>query len=426
MGIGLGLAALLQGAGRGFAQAEREDKLKKAEEKAAGEARFNKVATELFKDTSQSPEIRRIAGSAAAGNKDAIKQLQDGLSQGVITVPTPARTAPALPAAAELTELPSVALTDEGTVKRDQIVSPPPPTQEARERQIQIEPGTEEIPLFRDPRDIAREAGELQALAQRPVEEQTLQLREEAEIRREQREQDRIDTELSQSVGRAEELLEQMISDELITSPQRSLVIGQLKDRVPFHTALKTAGVDIGAGQTFANKVSSINTTLRAAGGAPLTDVEIRRIAGAASVSSDQSRIYTQRVGNSLVGTVYDPDTGKFTSHIIRQFAEPRTTIGQADVEEAKTAMIAVMGQKQWDLLGQQRQDLNVENYLESLRLGQVPRYGREVQSVEGIFDRTMGLFGLGFADIRPTEVLPPLDLTPLDEEAEFRRNNPR
>ncbi len=332
----------------------------------------------------------------------------------------------ALPAAAPAGELPAIQTDQSGKIVKGQSEGPflpGAPTPEARERQVQREV---EIPLFRDPKELAAEQGELTAIQQRPLQEQTIELAEGAEIVREKREREQASVEITKTQGRAQEVLDQLQKDNLITGPQKSLALASMGDGATFNAGLDAAGIDIGAGQTFANKIASINTSIKATGGLPLTELEIRRIAGAASVSADNSRISTQRIGNVILGTVYDRTTGKFTTSIIRTIELPRPALSEEDVVEAETALIEVMGERQWGLMHPSQRRLNVENYLESLRLGQAPRFGNEVQSRDSVTSRFFGLFGGGYITIRPTEVLPPLDLNPDTETENFRNNNPR
>jgi hypothetical protein len=418
--LGSGLGQLIAGAARGFGRAQREDKLKTQMEKAKNEERFNKIAGDIFGDTTQDPEIRRIAGAAAAGQKDAIKQLQDALTTGRVTVQRQDRQASALPQASE--ELPAIDINKEGKIARGQVLpdipSPPPPTQEARERQVTTQGGPEEIPLFRDPRDIAKQQGELAAIAQRDLQEQTIELNEAAVIRGEQRKLDAEDKLIAESKGRTEEILGRLFDSGDVTQPQMSVVIGMVGEGIPLSTALNAAKVDLGAGQTIAKKFAAIEKAL----GSSLSASEKKRFLGIESIADPASRLLTSKVGNTLVGTVWNPSTGKFETHILKQFATPGKEIFPQDAEEATEVLIEVLGENQWNRLSPNERNLNIENYLRSLQLGVTPKYAGASTQDESFFG---GHFGQSLVT-RPTTVLPPNDFDIEIEQQNFRNNNPR
>lgn len=447
--FGQSLTALLTGLAQGHGEAAQEDKIKKQKEKTAADERLFKIAGIIAADPSSSAEIKRIALSAAAGQKEGLKQIKEGLSTGLITVPTPGKTGSALPSAAP--ELPSVEINKEGKLARGQVLpeipSPPPPTQEARERQVITEPGTEQLPLLRDPREAATERGEFAALEARAGQEQIAGINRAEAIAREERAlltttkaeardlvrtkaaenrlQDKViaeekrkldqeDKEIATKAGRAEELLGQMLKNKDITRPQAAIIVGMMKDGIPFSTALNSAGVDFGSGQTIVNKFAAIEEAL----GAKLTNSEKKRFLGIESIADPNARLITHRVGSTLVLTVFDPETEQFTTHL-KEIELPRKAISDQDIVDAEAALEEVMGEKQWSNMDFTQRQLNVENYIASLQRGRAPVFSRPVEVDES--------FWVPFTTTtRPSFVNPPLEDDPETEADRFEANNPR
>ena len=449
--FGQSLTALLTGLAQGHGEAEQEDKLKKQKEKLAGEERLFKIAGILAQDPNTSPEIKRIALLAASGQKDGVKQLKDGLSTGAVTVPTPGKTGSALPSASP--ELPSVDINLDGKLERGQVLpdieSPPPPPHEARDRQVITEPGTEQIPLFRDPRAAASERGEFQALENRPVQEQTAELNrieaiaaEELElatttaqeardlvrtknaeergtnrlIAAEKRALDAEDLQIASDAAVGEEIIGNMLRNKDLNGPQAALIVGMMKNGIPFSTAVNSAKVDFGQGQSIVNKFAAIESAI----GAPLTASEKKRFLGIESIADPASRLVTSRVGNELVGTVWDPVNKTFKTHLLKRFAPPRKEIFPDDLTDAAEAIAEVMGENQWANMPEVQKQTNVDNYIRSLQLGIPPKYSTPVDTAEGFWG------SWGAVSQRPSVVEPPMIDDAGAEEANFVENNPQ
>ncbi len=447
--FGQSLTALLTGLAQGHGEATQEDKLKKQKEKLAGEERLFKIAGLLAEDPNSSAEIKRIALQAMAGQKEGLKQLKEGLGTGLVTIPTPGKTGSALQSASP--ELPSVEINKEGKLARDHVLpdiaSPPPPTQEARDRQVITESGTREIPLFRDPKELAQERGEFQAIENRPAQEQTAEINRAEDIAREQRnllttttaeardlvrtkaaeqrgtdrvvaaEQRKLDAEdklIATKAGLAEELISEMLRNKDMNRPQAAIVVGMMKTGIPFSTALNSAGVDFGKGQSIVNKFAAIEEAL----GSKLSASEKKRFLGIESIADPASRLITSRVGNTLVGTVWDPSTKQFKTHILKQFDPVRKPITEVDINGAEEAIALVMGEVQWANMDFVDRQANVENYLSWLQIGRAPQYAAPIEVDES--------FWVPFTTTtRPSMVLPVQEDDPESDADRFDENNP-
>lgn len=185
--LGGAIGALLSGAAEGFLEAEQQDKLKRQTEKADREQRIFDIAGLLFKDPTSRPEVKQLALGALTADKDALKGLTDAIGTGLIRIPEPATTAPALPQG-QAQEVPSIALNQEGKIDPNQPqvfqddtpqqerpveldLAPPEtgPTPEALAREVIIEPSERELPLFRTGEELAREQGNLDLIRKTEV-----------------------------------------------------------------------------------------------------------------------------------------------------------------------------------------------------------------------------------------------------------------
>lgn len=183
--IGSVLTALIGGAAQGFVEAEQEDKLKQETEKLAVKQRRFDMAKLIFGDEAATPEAKQIALQVMSdgGGGKGVKTFDQFVAIGSMTQDVPGRTASALPqgqAAAPLNQEGNIpqdaqAGITEGAQREAPLAldsapqsvaveqAPPEtaPTPEALEREVIIEPTTEEIPLFRSPDEVAREKGRL-------------------------------------------------------------------------------------------------------------------------------------------------------------------------------------------------------------------------------------------------------------------------
>lgn len=192
-GIGSVLTALLQGSAEGFVEAETEDKLKQEQEKTAIKQRRFDLAKLIFADPAATPEAKQLSLQVigGTGTGKVATAFDQFVALGSMTQEVPGRTAPALPQGQA--QAPEIATTQEGKIARGQPevfqdeapagpanLAPVPleqfqapaetgPTQEALEREVIIEPTTEEIPLFKSAETIAREQGNLDLIRKTAV-----------------------------------------------------------------------------------------------------------------------------------------------------------------------------------------------------------------------------------------------------------------
>ena len=171
------LTSLVQGAAEGFVEAEQEDKLKQEKEKLAVKERRFELARLIFADPNATSEAKLIAGQVIGGQSKADKPFDQFVALGSMKVDQGREDAGSALPRGRPVELqgPSDVLNQEDNIKQDaqagiteggpsiqegldqqppsdfQELEQPPtgPTQEALDRRVITEAGTQDVGLFK-------------------------------------------------------------------------------------------------------------------------------------------------------------------------------------------------------------------------------------------------------------------------------------